>query len=112
MSRIAHVITSAVLLAFVPAQAAVASVSRTDARRAAVRASARTCDAVPWCDGYGVVAAERCRHVPGGVVTCAMWFLTAAGERCGGVVTVKQGSGRLDIGMAVPMNCAGRSPRA
>jgi len=106
MSRIAYAITAAVLLAFVPAQAAVAAVSRTEARRAAVRVSAKTCDAVPWCEGSGVVPARRCKRASGGAVTCAMWFLTKRGDRCGGVVTVKQGPGRFDIGMAVPMNCA------
>jgi hypothetical protein len=36
-----------------------------------------------------------------------MWFLAAKDHRCGGVVTIKRGrTGRLDVGMAVPMECA------
>jgi hypothetical protein len=104
--RIVNVVIVAVLLSAGTAYAA--SVSRSEARRAAVRATAQTCGAVSWCEGYGVVPARRCRRAADGVVSCAMWFLTAREDRCGGVVTIKRArTGRLDIGMAVPMNCAG-----
>jgi hypothetical protein len=40
-------------------------------------------------------------------VSCTVWFLTERKDRCGGVVSVKRGrAGRLDLGMAVPANCA------
>jgi hypothetical protein len=40
-----------------------------------------------------------------------MWFLTARDDRCRGLVSVKRArGGRLDVGMAVPMNCAGATP--
>jgi hypothetical protein len=103
--RIAGVTAAALTLS--AATAAAAGVSSADARRAAVRASARTCAVVPWCKGYGVVPARRCRRARDQAVSCAMWFLTARDDRCGGLVTVKRArSGRLDVGMAVPMNCA------
>jgi hypothetical protein len=106
MTRFALFVTAAVLMPAAVADAA-ASLTRTEARRAALRASAQTCGAVPWCDGYGVVSAQRCRRGADGAVMCPMWFLTARDDRCGGLVTIKRGrAGRLDVGMAVPMDCA------
>jgi hypothetical protein len=107
--RIACMTTAAFALWVAPVAAA--GVSRDDARRAAVRASAQTCEAVHWCAGYGVVSARRCRRARDQTVSCAMWFLTARDDRCRGLVSVKRArGGRLDVGMAVPMNCAGATP--
>ena len=113
MTRIAYVLTAAVLLgAVAPAQAAT-PLTRAEARRAAVRATAQTCKAVPWCNGYEVVPARQCRRGTDGVVSCTVWFLTERKDRCGGVVSVKRGrAGRLDLGMAVPSNCAAGSAPA
>jgi hypothetical protein len=36
-----------------------------------------------------------------------MWFLTERRDRCAGVVRIKRApNGRLDLGMAVPMDCS------
>ena len=80
--------------------------SKPDAHRLAVRATAATCRAVAWCKGYDVVSASRCRRDEHQTVYCAIAFITAQRERCGGVVGVSRTrGGRLDRVMAVPQNC-------
>jgi len=80
--------------------------SKTDAHRLAVRATAATCRAVAWCKGYDVVPARRCRRDEHETVYCAIAFITAQRQRCGGVVGVSRTRrGRLDQVMAVPQNC-------
>jgi hypothetical protein len=81
--------------------------SKRDARRVAVRATAATCRTVAWCIGYDVVPAHRCRRAEHRTVYCAIAFITAQRQRCGGVVGVsKTRRGRLDQVMAVPQNCS------
>jgi hypothetical protein len=81
--------------------------SKHDARRVAVRDTAASCRAVAWCTGYDVVPARRCRRAEHRTVYCAIAFITATRQRCGGVVGVSRTrSGRLDRVMAVPQNCS------
>jgi hypothetical protein len=80
--------------------------SKPDAHRLAVRTTAATCRAVAWCKGYDVVPARRCRRDEHETVYCAIAFITAQRQRCGGVVGVSRTRrGRLDQVMAVPHNC-------
>jgi hypothetical protein len=91
-----------------PGAAAASAVwlSKPDAHRLAVRATAVTCRAVAWCEGYDVVPASRCRRDEHQTVYCAIAFITAQRQRCGGVVGVSRTRrGRLDQVMAVPQNC-------
>ena len=95
-------------LAAVPAASAVAAVflSKTQARRVAVTVTAQTCRVVPWCKGYAVVPAQRCSRERPSAVHCSIAFITADRRRCRGLVVVaKRRTGRIDRGMAVPMNC-------
>jgi hypothetical protein len=81
--------------------------SKHDARRVAVRDAAAGCRALAWCTGYDVVPAHRCRRAAHQTVYCAIAFITARRQRCGGVVGVSRTrSGRLDRVMAVPQNCS------
>jgi hypothetical protein len=81
--------------------------SKRDARRAALAATAATCRQIVWCTGADVVAAERCRRASRKKVWCAIVFITADQKRCGGVVGVsKTRRGRLDKVMAVPFDCS------
>jgi hypothetical protein len=81
--------------------------SKRDARRAALAATAATCRQIVWCRGVDVVAAERCRRASRKKVWCAIVFITADQRRCGGVVGVtKTRRGRLDKVMAVPFDCS------
>jgi hypothetical protein len=90
-----------------PASTSGAWPSKRDARRVAVRATAATCRTVAWCIGYNVVPAHRCRRAEHRTVYCAIAFITAQRQRCGGVVGVsKTRRGRLDQVMAVPQNCS------
>jgi hypothetical protein len=112
------IISSAVVAALTalalasPAAAPAAStsavrLSKRDAHRVAVRTTAATCRAVAWCTGYDVVPARRCRRAEHRTVYCAIAFITAQRQRCGGVVGVSRTrSGRLDRVMAVPQNCS------
>jgi hypothetical protein len=85
--------------------------SKPDAHRVAVRATADTCGAVAWCKGYDVVSAKRCRRDNAKTVYCAIAFITAQRQRCGGVVGVSRTrGGRLDKVMAVPQNCSADQP--
>jgi hypothetical protein len=98
------------VLAAVPATTAVGAVflSKAEARRAAVAVTARTCRAVPWCQGFEVVSARRCSRERPSRVHCAIAFITADRHRCRGLVVVaKSRTGRLARGMAVPMDCSG-----
>ncbi len=82
--------------------------SKRDARTAAVGATAATCREIVWCTGIDVVAAERCRRASRKKVWCAIVFITASRQRCGGVVgVIKTRGGRLDKVMAVPSDCSG-----
>ena len=84
-----------------------ARLAKTTAHRVAVELSERTCGALQWCKGYEVVRASRCRREHHRSVYCRITFLTAARDRCGGVVSVsKTRRGRIDRGMAVPMDCS------
>jgi hypothetical protein len=81
--------------------------SKHDARRVAVREAAATCRALAWCTGYDVVPARRCRRASHKTVYCAIAFITAERQRCGGVVGVtRTRRGRLARVMAVPQNCS------
>jgi hypothetical protein len=88
-----------------------ARLAKTTAHRVAVEMSEQTCGALQWCKGYEVVRATSCRREHRRSVYCRITFLTAARDRCGGVVSVsKTRRGRIDRGMAVPMNCAAVAP--
>jgi hypothetical protein len=106
----------AVLALAAPAEAPIAGTSvawpsKGDARRVAVRATAATCRTVAWCTGYDVVPAHRCRRAEHRTVYCAIAFITAQRQRCGGVVGVSRTRrGRLDQVMAVPLNCSADQP--
>jgi hypothetical protein len=108
-------LAAAFTLAAGPAIPAVGAVflSKAQARRAAITVTARTCRIVPWCRGYEVVPARRCARERPARVHCAIAFLTADRHRCRGLVVVsKERTGRLDRGMAVPMDCSAPPARA
>jgi hypothetical protein len=85
--------------------------SKRDAHRVAVRATAATCRAVAWCRGYDVVPAARCRRDGRETVYCTIAFITTQGQRCGGMVGVRRTRrGRLDRVMAVPSDCSTGDP--
>jgi hypothetical protein len=94
----------------VPPAAATGSavlLTKREARRVTVKASADTCRIVEWCRGYRVVPAERCRRKSRRTVYCPMAFLTADAHRCGGgVLVMKTPRGRIGLAMAVPLNCS------
>jgi hypothetical protein len=80
--------------------------TKREARRAAVKASADTCRVVEWCRGYRVVPPEHCQRKSRRTVYCPMAFLTPDGQRCGGgVLVMKSRTGRLGVAMAVPFDC-------
>ena len=80
--------------------------TKREARRAAVKASADTCRVVEWCRGYRVVPPERCQRKSRRTVYCPIAFLTPEGHSCGGgVLVMKSPRGRLGIAMAVPFDC-------
>jgi hypothetical protein len=97
--------------AAVPAAAATATgsaalLTKREARRAAVKASADTCRVVEWCRGYRVVPPEHCQRKRRRTVYCPMAFLTTHGHRCDGAVLVMNSrTGRLGVAMAVPFDC-------
>jgi hypothetical protein len=94
-----------------PASSSAAWPSKHDAHRVAVRATAATCRTVAWCTGYDVVPAHRCRRAEHRTVYCAIAFITAQRQRCGGAVGVNRTRrGRLDQVMAVPQNCSADQP--
>ena len=105
-------LAAAVTLAAMPATSSAAVfLSKTQARRAALSVTARTCRIVSWCKGFEVVPARRCRRERPERVHCSIAFLTADLHRCRGLVVVsKTRTGRLDRGMAVPMNCGAEEP--
>jgi hypothetical protein len=105
---------AAVPPAAVTATGSAVLLTKREARRAAVKASADTCRAVDWCRGYRVVPPERCQRKSRRTVFCPIAFLTPDGHRCGGGVLVRKSPrGRLDIAMAVPFDCrAGGGPGA
>jgi len=79
--------------------------SKTRARQVAVSSTSQKCRSIAWCVDFEVVPVESCRRVRA-VVYCEIAFLTLDGRRCPGVVAVaKTPTGRIDRGMAVPMNC-------
>ena len=81
--------------------------SKHDARRVAVRDTAASCRALAWCTDYDVVPAHRCRRAAHQTVYCAIAFITATRQRCGGVLGVSRTRpGRLDRVMAAPHNCS------
>jgi hypothetical protein len=85
--------------------------SKRDAHRVAVRVTAAACRGVAWCQGSDVVPAHRCRRAAHQTVYCAIAFITAQRQRCGGVVGVSRTRrGRLDQVMAVPQNCSADQP--
>jgi len=102
-------VAAAVVMATVAATPAYADarLAKTTAHRVAVQVSDQTCSALQWCKGYEVVRAPRCRREHVRSVYCRVTFFTAARDRCGGVVSVsKTRRGRIDRGMAVPMDCS------
>jgi hypothetical protein len=90
--------------------------SKRDAHRLAVEVAAGTCRELAWCRRSTVVPAHHCRRAAQGTVYCAIVFITALRQRCGGVVGVSEDHrGRLSPVMAVPFDCsvsagAGSSP--
>jgi hypothetical protein len=86
--------------------------SKISAREIAVKVTSKTCRSIDWCVRSEVAPVKRCRRVRDHTIYCAITFVTADRRRCGGVVAVrKTRTGRLERGMAVPMNCgAGASP--
>jgi hypothetical protein len=112
MTRSTCVAAVVVLAAVMAAPAyADARLAKRTAHRVAVEMSMRTCDALAWCKDYEVVRAARCRREHSRSVFCRITFFTAARDRCGGVVSVsKTRRGRIDRGMAVPMNCSAVAP--
>jgi hypothetical protein len=91
-----------------PADAASAAwPSKRDAHRLAVKVTAATCRELAWCQGSDVVSAQRCRRAAHQTVYCAIVFITAQRQRCGGVVGVSEDHrGRLGVVMAVPHDCS------
>jgi hypothetical protein len=88
-----------------------ARLAKTTAHRVAIEMSEQTCGALQWCKGFEVVSATRCRREHRRSVLCRITFFTAARDRCGGVVSVsKTRRGRIDRGMAVPMDCSAVAP--
>ena len=72
-----------------------------------VRVTAAACRGVAWCQDSDVVPAHRCRRAAHQTVYCAIAFITAQRQRCGGVVGVSRTRrGRLDQVMAVPHDCS------
>jgi hypothetical protein len=85
--------------------------SKTTARGIAVKVTSDTCRTIDWCVGYRVASARRCRRVRDHTIYCPIAFVTADRRRCGGVVAVRKArGGRLDHGMAMPMNCSADRP--
>jgi hypothetical protein len=82
--------------------------SKRQAHSVAVRVTAAACRGVAWCQSSYVVPASRCRRDSDGrTVYCAIAFITARHQRCGGVVGVsKTRDGRLESVMAVPQDCS------
>jgi hypothetical protein len=109
-SRLAAAFAAVALVSAVAAPAADTSAAwptKRAARRVAVRVTAATCREVAWCQGFYVVPAYHCRRAAHRTVYCAIAFVTAQRERCGGVVGVsKTRRGRLDNVMAVPLDCS------
>ena len=102
----------AALVVAVPAAAPAAATSETwprkrDAHRLAIKVAADACAERAWCQASEVVPAHRCRRAAHGTVYCAIVFITALRQRCGGVVGVSQDHrGRLAAVMAVPFDCS------
>jgi hypothetical protein len=88
--------------------------SKITAHEIAVKATSETCRSVDWCVRSEVTPVKSCRRVRAHTVYCPIRFVTADGRHCTGLVTVKKTrTGRIDRGMAVPMNCgAGASAAA
>jgi hypothetical protein len=111
MTSTALVALAALLLA-TPAAAPAGATSETwptkrDAHRLAVEVAAAACRELVWCQGSDVVPARRCRRAAHETVYCAIVFITALRQRCGGVVGVsKDRRGRLAPVMAVPFDCS------
>jgi hypothetical protein len=81
--------------------------SKNTAREIAVNVTSKSCRSVDWCFDFSVAPAEHCRRVRDNTVYCAIAFVTADHHRCAGVVAVKKTrTGRIDRGMAMPMNCS------
>jgi hypothetical protein len=81
--------------------------SKRDAHRVAVRVTAAACRGVAWCQGFDVVPAHRCRRAAHRIVYCAIAFITAQRQRCGGAVGVsKDRRGRFGVVMAMPYDCS------
>ncbi len=108
----------AALVVAVPAAAPAAATSETwprkrDAHRLAIKVAADACAERAWCQASEVVPAHRCRRAAHGTVYCAIVFITALRQRCGGVVGVSQDHrGRLAAVMAVPFDCRAQRSRA
>jgi hypothetical protein len=97
---------AAVPPAAVAATGSAAVLTKREARRAAVKASADTCRVVDWCGGYRVVPPERCQRKSRRTVYCPIAFLTPDDHLCGGgVLVMKSPRGPVDIAMAVPFDC-------
>jgi hypothetical protein len=79
--------------------------SKTTARSVAFTLASQTCRSFDWCVNFEVATARGC-HRARDVVYCGIAFVTVDRVRCGGVVAVKKvAGGRIDRGMAVPVDC-------
>jgi hypothetical protein len=84
--------------------------SKATARQVAVTVAAQRCRTLDWCVNVEVAPVKSCRRVRD-VVYCGIAFVTVDQVRCTGVVAVKKApSGRIDHGMAVPMDCGAGAP--
>jgi hypothetical protein len=84
--------------------------SKATARQVAVTVAAQKCRTLDWCVNVEVAPVNSCRRVRD-VVYCGIAFVTLDQVRCSGVVAVKKApSGRIDHGMAVPMDCGAGAP--
>jgi hypothetical protein len=87
-----------------------AQLSKHEARQAAVTLASQTCRSFEWCVNVEVARVKNCRRVRD-VVYCGIAFVTVDRVRCSGVVAVKKApTGRIDRGMAVPMDCGAGGP--
>jgi hypothetical protein len=102
-AQVIAAIVAGATLASVDAAGAAVALTKTRARMVAVDAARRTCGVTPWCKTTQVERARACRRASSRTVFCDVRFLTADGRPSAGVVSVSRRGGRLEVGMAVPI---------